>query len=179
MVLCRDFGVVAHPPIERTFGAKVVKLQVGMLMVDEGVWHLFKFANSFIYGKLQDKESNRKYYFTDNGLLHLFLVDANTSLLENIVAITLRRKYGDGSYFWNSKNAEVDFVVPEEELAVQVSYSMADTDTFKRETDALIKLVSVQSISKMIVVTMEEESSVEKDGYHIELVPLWKWLLRF
>lgn len=140
-------------------------------------WLILPYEN--LYGKLQDKESNRKYYFTDNGLLHLFLVDANTSLLENIVAITLRRKYGDGSYFWNSKNAEVDFVVPEEELAVQVSYSMADTDTFKRETDALIKLVSVQSISKMIVVTMEEESSVEKDGYHIELVPLWKWLLRF
>lgn len=140
-------------------------------------WLILPYEN--LYGKLQDKESNRKYYFTDNGLLHLFLVDANTSLLENIVAITLRRKYGDGSYFWNSKNAEVDFVVPEEELAVQVSYSMADTDTFKRETDALIKLVSVQSISKMIVVTMEEESSVEKDGYHIELVSLWKWLLRF
>lgn len=140
-------------------------------------WLILPYEN--LYGKLQDKESNRKYYFTDNGLLHLFLVDANTSLLENIVAITLRRKYGDGSYFWNSKNAEVDFVVPEEELAVQVSYSMADTDTFKRETDALIKLVSVQSISKMIVVTMEEESSVEKDEYHIELVPLWKWLLRF
>ena len=140
-------------------------------------WLILPYEN--LYGKLQDKESNRKYYFTDNGLLHLFLIDANTSLLENIVAVTLRRKYGDGSYFWNSKNAEVDFVVPEEELAVQVSYSMADADTFKRETDALIKLDSVLSISKMIVVTMEEESSVEKDGYHIELVPLWKWLLSF
>lgn len=31
----------------------------------------------------------------------------------------------------------------------------------------------------MMVVTMEEESIVEKDGFHIELVPLWKWLLRF
>ena len=140
-------------------------------------WLILPYEN--LYGKLQDKESNRKYYFTDNGLLNLFLVDANTSLLENIVAITLRRKYGDGSYFWNSKNAEVDFVVLEEKLAVQVSYSMADADTFKRETDALIKLVPVQSISKMIVVTMEEESFVEKEGYHIELVPLWKWLLRF
>ena len=117
-------------------------------------WLILPYEN--LYGKLQDKESNRKYYFTDNGLLHLFLVDANTSLLENIVAITLRRKYGDGSYFWNSKNAEVDFVVPEEKLAVQVSYSMADADTFKRETDAMIKLDSVLSISKMIVVTMEE-----------------------
>ena len=140
-------------------------------------WLILPYEN--LYGKLQDKESNRKYYFTDNGLLHLFLVDANTSLLENIVAVTLRRKYGDGSYFWNSKNAEVDFVVPEEKLAVQVSYSMADADTFKRETDSLIKLHSVQPISKMIVVTMEEERIVEKDGFHIELVPLWKWLLEF
>lgn len=140
-------------------------------------WLILPYEN--LYGKLQDKESNRKYYFTDNGLLHLFLIDANTSLLENIVAVTLRRKYGDGSYFWNSKNAEVDFVVPEEGLAVQVSYSMADTDTFKRETDAMIKLDSVQSITKMVVVTMEEESCVEKNGYHIELVPLWKWLLMF
>ena len=65
----------------------------------------------------------------------------------------------------------MDFVVPEEKMAVQVSYSMADTDTFKRETDALIKLDSVQSISKMIVVPMEEECFVEKDGSHIELVP--------
>lgn len=140
-------------------------------------WFILPYEN--LYGKLQDKESNRKYYFTDNGLLHLFLIDANTSLLENIVAVTLRRKYGDGSYFWNSKNAEVDFVVPEEGLAVQVSYSMADADTFKRETDGLLKLHSVQPINKMIVVTMEEESIVEKDGYHIELVLLWKWLLRF
>jgi len=139
-------------------------------------WLILPYEN--LYGKLQDKETNRKYYFTDNGLLHLFLVDANTSLLENIVAITLRRKYGDGSYFWNSKNAEVDFVVPEEELAVQVSYSMADADTFKRETDGLIKLHSVQPVSKMMVVTMEEEGIVEKDGFHIEIVPLWKWLLK-
>lgn len=140
-------------------------------------WLILPYEN--LYGKLQDKESNRKYYFTDNGLLHLFLVDANTSLLENIVAITLRRKYGDGCYFWNSKNVEVDFVVPEEELAVQVSYSMADAETSKREIDGLIKLSSMQKVKKLIVVTMEEESIVEKDGFHIELVPLWKWLLRF
>lgn len=140
-------------------------------------WLILPYEN--LYGKLQDKETNRKYYFTDNGLLHLFLVDANTSLLENIVAVTLRRKYGDGSYFWNSKNAEVDFVVPEEKLAVQVSYSMTDANTSKREIDGLIKLHSIQPISRMIVVTMEEENLIEKDGFHIELIPLWKWLLKF
>lgn len=140
-------------------------------------WLILPYEN--LFGKLQDKESNRKYYFTDNGLLHLFLIDANTSLLENMVAITLRRKFGDGSYFWNSKNAEVDFVVPEEKLAIQVSYSMEDVDTLKRETDGLIKLASVQDIHRMIVVTKDEEGIVEKDDCRIELIPLWKWLLEF
>ncbi len=138
-------------------------------------WLILPYEN--LFGKLQDKESNRKYYFTDNGLLHLFLVDADTSLLENLVAITLRRKYGDGSYFWNSKNAEVDFVIPEEDMAIQVSYSMTEPDTFKRETDGLVKLASVQSVKRMVVVTKDEEDVVEKDSCRIEIIPLWKWLL--
>ncbi len=138
-------------------------------------WLILPFEN--LYGKLQDKESNRKYYFIDNGLLHLFLVDANTSLLENMVAISLRRKYGEYCYFWNSKNAEVDFVVPDDNLAIQVSYSMENPDTAKREIDGLLKLASVQHLEKMIVVTKDEEKKIEQDGYTIELQPLWKWLL--
>lgn len=39
--------------------------------------------------KFAERNSNMKYYFIDNGLLHIFLTDANTSLLENIVAIQL------------------------------------------------------------------------------------------
>ena len=56
-------------------------------------WLLLPFEN--YVGKLQDREMNRKYYFIDNGLLALFLLDPDTSLLENIVAVNLRRKYGD------------------------------------------------------------------------------------
>lgn len=138
-------------------------------------WLILPFEN--LYGKLQDKESNRKYYFIDNGLLHLFLVDANTSLLENMVAISLRRKYGEYCYFWNSKNAEVDFVVPDDNIAIQVSYSMENPDTAKREIDGLLKLASVQHLEKMVVVTKDEEKTIEQDGYTIELQPLWKWLL--
>ena len=140
-------------------------------------WLILPFEN--LYGKLQDKESNRKYYFTDNGLLHLFLVDADTSLLENMVAITLRRKYGKECYFWNSRNAEVDFVIPQTATAIQASYSMTNADTAKRETDGLTKLGTAQNISRMIVVTKDEEGTLEKDGQRIEVVPLWKFLLEF
>ncbi len=138
-------------------------------------WLILPFDN--FYGKLQDKESNRKYYFIDNGLLHLFLVDAETSLLENIVAVNLKRKYSERCYFWNSKNAEVDFLIPDEETAIQVSYSMNNADTDKREVDGLLKLAAIQPLKRMIVVTKDEERVLEQDGFTIELIPLWKWLL--
>jgi predicted AAA+ superfamily ATPase len=43
---------------------------------------------------LVNKETAPKYYFTDNDILNLFLLDGKTSLLENLVAINLLRKYG-------------------------------------------------------------------------------------
>lgn len=185
-VMIRKMAESVKQPLSYSRIASIVSTTGKKLSTDAAIDYVGYMAESWLilpyenlYGKLQDKESNRKYYFTDNGLLHLFLINANTSLLENIVAVTLRRKYGDGSYFWNSKNAEVDFVVPEEGLAVQVSYSMADADTFKRETDGLIKLSSVQTIKRMMVVTMDEERIAEKEDFQIELIPLWKWLLVF
>lgn len=185
-VMIRKMAESVKQPLSYSRIASIVSSTGKKLSTDAAIDYVGYMAESWLilpyenlYGKLQDKESNRKYYFTDNGLLHLFLIDANTSLLENIVAVTLRRKYGDGSYFWNNKNAEVDFVVPEEGLAVQVSYSMADADTFKREIDGLIKLSSVQPVKRMIVVTMDEERIAEKEGFQIELIPLWKWLLEF
>lgn len=185
-VMIRKMAESVKQPLSYSRIASIVSSTGKKLSTDAAIDYVGYMAESWLilpyenlYGKLQDKESNRKYYFTDNGLLHLFLINANTSLLENIVAVTLRRKYGDGSYFWNSKNAEVDFVVPEEGLAVQVSYSMADADTFKRETDGLIKLSSVQTIKRMMVVTMDEERIAEKEDFQIELIPLWKWLLVF
>ncbi len=96
---------------------------------------------------------------------------------KNIVAVTLRRKYGDGSYFWNSRNAEVDFVIPEENWPYRFPTLWQSPDTFQRETDGLIKLSSVQNVKRMIVVTKDEEDIVEKDGCRIEIIPLWKWLL--
>jgi uncharacterized protein len=60
-----------------------------------------------------DKETSPKYYFTDNGILNLFLLDPETSLLENLVAINLLRIYGrDDAVFFYNKGIEVDFVIP-------------------------------------------------------------------
>lgn len=124
-----------------------------------------------------DRSSNRKYYFIDNGLLHIFLTDANISLLENIVAIQLYKQYGNEVYFYN-QNIEVDFILPEQKTAYQVSYSLTDENTYRRETEALIKLNSVFPMEQMYIITRDEERTVtHESGVTIEIIPVWKWLL--
>jgi hypothetical protein len=128
-----------------------------------------------IAGKLTNKESNPKYYFTDNGLLQLFLLDAETSLLENLVAITLLRKYGreDAVFFYHNQ-IEVDFYVPEAEWAIQVSYSVRDEETLRRETTALQKLVKVLPCRRLTIITRAAEPTIASEAGDIEVMPVWK-----
>lgn len=137
-------------------------------------WLILPFEN--LSARLSERGSNKKYYFVDNGLLGLFLIDANTSLLENIVAIRLRQKYGDQVYFYN-KNIEVDFVVTDEDIAIQVAYSLVDPETEKREVDALLKFNAVMPMQQLMIITKEEERVIVKNGIEINVTPIWKWAL--
>lgn len=138
-------------------------------------WLLIPMSN--YASKFVEKASNKKYYFIDNGILNLFLTDPNTSLLENMVAINLYKKFGDDVAFFNS-NIEVDFYVPRQKLAVQVSFSLKDEDTKKREVRALDKISSLVDVEERYIITMYEEEIIEKNGYTINVLPLWKWLLK-
>ena len=128
--------------------------------------------------KFAEKETVKKHYFVDNGLLNIFINDPETSLLENLCAIHLHRHYEDDLYFWN-KNAEVDFYIPKTKIGVQVCFSTTkDLNTFEREVSALESLDKIHPLEKMLVVTFDEERTVElRSGKTVELVPVWKWLL--
>ncbi|WP_294606813.1 ATP-binding protein [uncultured Bacteroides sp.] len=140
----------------------------------QATWLFFSLEN--YASKLVEKVSNRKYYFIDNGLLNLFLLDPITSLLENMVAISLKKKYEEELYFYQ-QNIEVDFFVPTANLAVQVSYSLKEENTRKRETDALIKMAATQKVETLLIITYSEEETIQKDGREIKVIPIWKWLL--
>ena len=134
-----------------------------------------------IAAKLAERESAPKYYFTDNGILNLFLLDGTTSLLENLVASTLMRLYGreDAVFFYNDK-IEVDFYLPEQETAIQVCYNLNNADgTFDREVQALVKLARALPCGRLVIITFDEERTLEAGGKTIEVVPVWKWLLNY
>ncbi len=128
--------------------------------------------------KLVDRESAPKYYFMDTGLLGLLVMNCETAQLENLVAIELVRRYGTENVFFYESNVEIDFYVPEEKLAIQVSYSVLDDiGTRERELNALTKLRNFLPDTKCLIVTNSEESRLEYNGIVVDVVPAWKWLL--
>lgn len=121
-----------------------------------------------------------KRYYYDNGLLNNFLFDAETKLLENIVAINLIERYRNGeeySVFFYNKGIEVDFYIPDEEMAIQVSYSIDDPLTREREIKALRKISEAFPIRKAFIITRDEETVISENNLEVEVLPVWKWLL--
>ena len=123
-------------------------------------------------GKLTERETQKKYYFIDNGLLNLFLMSPETSLLENMVAVELCRRFGKENVFYLNAEREIDFIVPDERLAIQVSYSVREDATYSREVSPLVKYAKAHQDWRCLLITYDEESVEEG----IPVVPVWKWL---
>lgn len=128
--------------------------------------------------KIAEKSSNKKYYFADNGLLNLLLTDPRSSLLENMVAIHLFHRYGDGLMFYN-QNIEVDFFLWEQSIGIQASYAIADDENARsREINGLVALSQLVHLKEMIIVTYDESDEIQTEEGIIQVVPLWQWLLK-
>ena len=133
-----------------------------------------------IADNLTNRETNPKYYFVDNGIISILALDIDTSLLENMVAMELIRRYGiDERVFFYNRNIEVDFYIPDAALAIQVSYNPHKTDeTWQRESTALIKLTKVLDCQRLLILSYDTEETVEVNGKTIEVMPVWKWLIQ-
>lgn len=135
------------------------------------------FAVRNYFSKFVEKETTPKYYWNDNGLLNLFLYDADSRLLENLVAVTLRNKFAEEVYFLKSQNLDADFFVPDTGEVIQVAMSLSDISD-DRESKSLIQAAkTMEEAKRFLVITYEEERILEIDGIKIEVIPVWKWLL--
>ena len=136
------------------------------------------FAIRNYFSKFVDKETTPKYYFNDNGLLNLFLNKEEAKLLENLVAINLWNKYKDNVYYLKGENLDADFFVEETGAVIQVAYSAKNISN-DRETKTLVDAAkSLKEAKRFIVITYEEENELTVDGLKIEIIPIWKWLIR-
>ena len=136
------------------------------------------FAIRNYFSKFVDKETTPKYYFNDNGLLNLFLNKEEPRLLENLVAINLWNKYTNKVYYLKGRNLDADFFIEETDEVIQVAYSVINISN-GRETKALVEAAkTVKEAKRFLIITWEEEKELTVDGVKIEVIPVWKWLIR-
>lgn len=156
-----------------SIGKQTVINYVGHMLDSYLIFSLQNYA-----AKLVEKETSPKYYFMDTGLLGLMLLDCKTAQLENLVAVELIRRYGFENVYFFENNIEVDFYVPSENLAIQVSMQVLDdVDTLERETRAFVKLNQFIPDTKCLLITNSEETTLKCDDIEIDMIPAWKWLL--
>lgn len=132
------------------------------------------------YARFAEKESNPKYYFSDNGLLNLFLDDKKPSLLENAVAVYLTQNHPQDVFYLKSPKTgiDIDFYIPSARQVVQVAYSIQG-DAYEREVGNLKKFAATTTEThRYVIVTYEEEKIINDSDVKIEVVPLMKFLLK-
>lgn len=131
---------------------------------------------------MTEQATIQKRYVADNGILNLFLFQGETKLLENIIAIELNRRYRNTFeetflYYYN-RNCEIDFCIPSERIAIQVSYNLNDDATYEREIGGMKKFLKAFPNYQGYVITRDEEKEITISDKTIQVIPVWKWLLK-
>jgi len=123
----------------------------------------------------------RKVYAIDTGLVNAvsFMFSENTgSLLENIVFLELKRRFQEIYYHEDKK--ECDFLVKEKEKiiqAIQVTASIADLKTEKREIEGLKEAMEKYNLKEGYIITKDTEKTINLEGRIVYIKPIITWLL--
>ncbi|MCL2283117.1 MAG: ATP-binding protein [Fibromonadales bacterium] len=125
--------------------------------------------------KMTEYENQKKYYFMDNGFVTLMQISPETMLLENLVAITLKKQYGDEFYFARD-DVETDFYIPKTKTLIQAVYNLS-AQTEERELASMLKIQQKVKAKTLLLITLDEEKIIEFKGEKIQCIPVWKWVL--
>lgn len=102
-------------------------------------------------------------------------------LLENLVFTALRRISPNIFYYRTRTGREVDFITINQDrsrMLVQACESMADPHTRKREITALADAMAELNLSQGTIVTRHEEEQLHIEAGRIDVVPIWRFLLK-
>lgn len=102
--------------------------------------------------------------------------------LENMVFLYLQKQYSRIYYYLTkSDRKEVDFITVDQKgnpvMAVQVCENLNTAETAEREVSALAAASVYFGISEALIITLNEERTIQRNGITIRVVPAAKWLL--
>ncbi len=126
------------------------------------------------------EKSIRKYYSMDTGYIHAKGLSSSEDfglLMENLVAIELKRRGYEFYYYLLKDRNEIDFVIRENRKiteVIQVTYDEGEIRS--REMANGIETAKQLGAKKLTIVTWYRDEKEMKGDVSIRFVPLWKWL---
>lgn len=146
--------------------------------------YLIRQLNKFDYSAGVQTRSPKKIYFIDNAIFLKIGFNATENFgntLENCVAVELMRRHKD--FYYYAEAQECDFVIRQGTTitqAIQVTTSLQNEHTRKRETNGLLAAMTHFQLRQGLIITLDEsEEWSTEDGLHIQAIPLWRWLLDY
>lgn len=125
--------------------------------------------------------SNKKVYFIDTAIAKILGFRTSEDygrILENMVFMELKRR--NLEIYYHRENKECDFVIRNGyniAEAIQVTQSLENPDTRKREMEGLFDALEAYNLNEGLILTDDTEDKIEIDGKQITVKPIWKWML--
>ncbi|MDD5163513.1 MAG: ATP-binding protein [Candidatus ainarchaeum sp.] len=141
---------------------------------------LFFFLPKFDFSIKKQIQNPRKLYCIDNGLITALgfrFSDNEGKMLENLVAIELKRRSKD--IYYSSETKECDFVIKQGNQiveAIQATWKLTPENR-EREMAGLIETMNKFKLKKGIILTNDQEEKIAVSGKKITIMPTWKWML--
>jgi uncharacterized protein len=142
--------------------------------------YLFFELLRFDYSVKKQLNSPRKIYIIDtafSAISGFSLSPDKGRVLENIVFIELMRRGSEIFYF--AGDQECDFILKEKKkitAAIQVCYEFLKENQ-DRETGGILNAMAEFKLMQGMILTYDQEDTLESDGKTIIIKPVWKWLL--
>ena len=136
--------------------------------------------NKFDFSYKKQIANPKKFYSIDTGLSNRFSFSKNQgSNLENIVFLELKRRYKEIYYYKTNNNLECDFYVKDANLAIQVSVTLDDEKTLKRELRVFKELQKELKNITPLLITMDETQKYQYEDMTILAINVIEWILDF
>ncbi len=141
---------------------------------------LFMLLPKFDFSIKKQIQNPRKLYCIDNGFLTALgfrFSDNHGKMLENLVAIELKRRSKDTYYSSDAK--ECDFVIKEGNKiaeAIQVTWELKQENR-EREITGLVEALKKFNLKNGLMLTCDQKTEFKKENKKITVKPAWQWLL--
>ncbi len=173
----------SYKKLQQLVEAKSLNTIKHFLEIFEEVYLFFQ-VDLFDYSIKRQIYNPSKIYTIDTALSQSvsFQISKNIGhIYENLVFLELKRQNKELYYWKDEKGREVDLVIRsgrEIEEMIQVCYNMSNPNTRNREIQALIEAHQELKKPKLTLITDDEENIYQSGNISINIIPLWKWLIK-